>query len=159
MNPVLRLLLEGEALTTEQMGEVLGMSKDAIEAEVKQLRDSGVLLGMRPILNPDFDSDDVRAVIEVTISPEREGGFDRIAQRIAKFDRVESCYLMSGAYDLMVVLRAQNLKRIAQFVFEKLAPIEGVNSTATHFMLRAYKETGFVIEPPSETDAKPAVSP
>ncbi|WP_309381454.1 Lrp/AsnC family transcriptional regulator [Cerasicoccus frondis] len=160
MNPVLKLILEGEPLTTAQMGEVLGMSRDEIDAELEKLRAEGVLLGWRPVLNPDFDGEDcVRAVIEVKISPERDGGFDRIADRISQFDRVESCYLMSGAYDLLVVIKAQSLQRVASFVFEKLATVAGVNSTATHFMLRAYKEQGHLIARPEEIDAKPAVSP
>lgn len=160
MNPVLKLILEGEPLTTAQMGQVLGLSRDEVDAELDKLHDEGVLLGWRPVFNPDFDGEDqVRAVIEVKISPERDGGFDRIAERISKFDRVESCYLMSGAYDLLVVIKSQNLHRVASFVFEKLATIEGVNSTATHFMLRAYKEQGHLIARAKEADAKPAVSP
>lgn len=160
MNRVLQLILEGEPLTTSQMGEVLGMSRDEVDAELEKLRDEGVLLGWRPVFNPDYEGpDQVRAVIEVKISPEREGGFDRIAERISKFERVESCYLMSGAYDLLVVIKSQNLQRVASFVFEKLATIEGVNATATHFMLRAYKEQGHMIVRPEAAPDKPAVSP
>ncbi|MDP0495348.1 MAG: Lrp/AsnC family transcriptional regulator [Verrucomicrobiota bacterium JB024] len=159
MNPVLKLLLEGEPLSTEQMGEVLGMSETEIAVELEKLKDEGILLGWRPIINPEFDEDVVRAVIEVKISPEREGGFDRLAERISKFDRVESCYLMSGAYDLMLVIHAENLKRIASFVFEKLATLEGVVSTATHFMLKAYKEQGYTIARAAAAEDKPPVSP
>lgn len=160
MSDVLTLLAEGERLTTEQMGEVLGLSVEAIEGELKRLQDEKILLGWIPVLHPEHASEAaVRAVIEVKLRPEREGGFDRIAERICKFDRVESCYLMSGAYDLLVVMRAQNLKRVASFVFEKLAPIEGVTSTATHFMLKAYKEQGHLLEQDVAEAAKPAVSP
>ncbi len=159
MSDVLKLILEGEALSTQQMAAILGQSTEAIEAEFSRLQAEKTLLGWRPILNPDLDDGQVRAVIEVRISPEREGGFDKIANRIARFDRVESCYLMSGAYDLLVVLRAPHLRRIAQFVFEKLATIEGVQSTATHFMLRAYKESGYLVPQPETEESKPAVSP
>lgn len=160
MSKVLQLLAEGERLSTAQMGEVLGMSVDEVNAELERLKAENILLGWIPVLHPDHESEEaVRAVIEVKISPEREGGFDRIAERISKFDRVESCYLMSGAYDLLVVMRAQNLKRVASFVFEKLAPIAGVTSTATHFMLKAYKEQGHLLESDSAEAAKPAVSP
>lgn len=160
MSKIIQLLTEGEYLSTEQMGQVLGMSNAEVEAELKRLKDEGVLLGWIPVLHPDHENEEaVRAVIEVKISPEREGGFDRIADRISKFERVESCYLMSGAYDLLVVMRAQNLKRVASFVFEKLAPIEGVTSTATHFMLKAYKEQGHLLAQPASEAAKPAVSP
>jgi DNA-binding Lrp family transcriptional regulator len=160
MNEVLKLLLEGEALTTKQMGTILGQPEETVEAELKKLRDEKILLGWRPILNPDYQAEErVRAVIELRIRPEREGGFDRIAERISRFDRVESCYLMSGAYDLLVVVNAENLRRVASFVFEKLATIEGVESTATHFMLRAYKEQGYLLEIGQREQDKPAVSP
>jgi DNA-binding Lrp family transcriptional regulator len=87
----------------------------------------------------------VRAVIEVKITPERGGGFDRLAERIAKYDEVVSCYLMSGAYDLLVVVEGSTLRQVAQFVAEKLSTIQGVLSTATHFMLKPYKEQGVLM--------------
>ncbi len=160
MKAVLKLILEGEYLSTRQMGEILGLSEAEVQVELDALRKEQILLGWRPVLNPDhLNEDEVRAVIEVKISPEREGGFDRIAERISKFERVESCYLMSGAYDLLVFVKADNLKRVASFVFEKLATIEGVNSTATHFMLRAYKEQGFLLQASDRPEDKPAISP
>ncbi|MEM8549369.1 MAG: Lrp/AsnC family transcriptional regulator [Verrucomicrobiota bacterium] len=160
MNPVLKLLLEGEPLSTEQMGAVLGMSETEVALELEKLKDEGLLLGWRPILNPAIDDEEmVRAVIEVKLAPERDGGFDRVAERISKFDRVESCYLMSGAYDLLLVIRAETLKRIASFVFEKLATLDGVVSTATHFMLKPYKEQGYLIARAATDEDKPAVSP
>ena len=88
----------------------------------------------------------VRAVIEVKVTPERGGGFNRFAERIARFDEVESCYLMSGAYDLLVFVKGPSLQKVASFVSEKLSSIEGVLSTSTHFMLRCYKEQGYLLE-------------
>lgn len=160
MSPVLQLLLEGERLDTAQMAQVLGLSESAIEAEIKRLESEQVLLGWRPVLNPEKAQDDVaRAVIEVKISPEREGGFDRLATRIARFDAVESCYLMSGSYDLLVFAVGSDLREVATFVSERLASVEGVLSTATHFRLRAYKEQGYLLLSPNEDSDKPAVSP
>ena len=159
MPDVLTLLREGEPLTTGQMASILGIDGEAVEAELARLRTAGTLLGWRPVLNPVAEADVVRAVIEVKISPEREGGFDRIAERVAKFDQVESCYLMSGGYDLMVLVRAANLRAIAAFVYEKLAPIAGIQATATHFLLKPYKESGYLIETAEEEAAKPSVSP
>lgn len=160
MSSVLKLILEGGCLSTEQMAQILGMSVATVEAEVAQLKEDKVLLGWRPVLNPDHDSEHrVRAVIEVKIQPQRDGGFDKLAQRISKFERVESCYLMSGGYDLLVIVQAENLHRVASFVFEKLATIEGVIATATHFMLRPYKEQGYMIEAEAADNAKPPVSP
>jgi len=100
----------------------------------------------------------VRAVIEVKITPERGGGFDRLAERIAKYSEVNSCYLMSGGYDLMVVLEGKSLREIATFVSEKLATIQGVISTATHFMLKPYKVQGVLMKQ-EVNEGRLAVSP
>lgn len=158
MNPVLKLILEGSALSTSQMAEVLRVKPEEVEKEIEQLKAEGVLLGWRPILRPDFDEHSVRAVIEVKISPEREGGFDRLAARISQFEQVENCYLMSGAYDLLLFVRAPNLRKVATFVYERLATIGGVVSTATHFMLRPYKEQGFLLAAPESNPDKPIIS-
>ncbi len=160
MSSVLQLLLEGERLDTAQMAQVLDLTEAQVEAEITRLEDEGILLGWRPVLNPERAQENVvRAVIEVKISPEREGGFDRLATRIARFDAVESCYLMSGAYDLLVFAVGNDLREVATFVSERLASVEGVLSTATHFMLRAYKEQGHLLLSPGEGSDKPAVSP
>ena len=99
MSSVLQLLLEGERLDTAQMAQILGLPESEIDAELTRLKAEEILIGWRPILNPERAQEAVvRAVIEVKISPERDGGFDRLASRIARFDSVESCYLMSGAY-------------------------------------------------------------
>lgn len=160
MSSVLQLLLEGERLNTAQMAQVLGLSESEIETEIARLETQGILLGWRPVLNPEQAQENVvRAVIEVKISPERDGGFDRLATRIARFDAVESCYLMSGSYDLLVFAVGSDLRDVATFVSERLASVEGVLSTATHFRLRAYKEQGHLLLSPSEGSDKPAVSP
>jgi DNA-binding Lrp family transcriptional regulator len=159
MSPVLKLILDGESLSTAQMAEVLRLDVAAVEKQLEDLKAGGVILGWRPVLNPEFLAENhVQAVIEVKISPEREGGFDRLANRIAKFEQVRSCYLMSGAYDLLVVISAANLREVAAFVFERLATLHGVVSTATHFMLRAYKEQGYFLAKENISTDKPAVS-
>jgi DNA-binding Lrp family transcriptional regulator len=159
MSSVLQLLIEGERLNTAQMAQVLGLSEAEVAAELKRLEAEEILLGWRPLLNPERVQETlVRAVIEVKISPERDGGFDRLAARISRFDSVESCYLMSGSYDLLVFARGSDLRDVATFVSERLASVEGVLSTATHFMLRAYKEQGHLQLSPSEGSDKPSVS-
>src|SRR6185295_3945891 len=118
-----------------------------------------IILGYRTILNEEkLGVDTVRAVIEVKITPEREGGFDRLAQRIAKYDEVKSCYLMSGAYDLLVIVEGDSLRKVATFVSEKLATVQGVISTATHFMLKPYKEQGILMAKEQNSE-RLAVSP
>lgn len=159
MNSVLQLLLEGERLDTAQMAQVLGLSTAEVDAELARLQAEKVLLGWRPVLNPQMTHENsVRAVIEVRISPERDGGFDRLAARIAQFDAVESCYLMSGSYDLLVFAAGKDLRDVASFVSERLASVGGVLSTATHFMLRAYKEQGHLLLASSDDIDKPSVS-
>ena len=101
----------------------------------------------------------MRAVIEVKITPEREGGFDRTADRVSRFKEIESCYLMSGGYDLLCIVSGRTLHEVATFVSEKLATISGVISTSTHFLLRAYKEQGYYIGRTKEDADRPPVSP
>ena len=145
MDKLLKLMLDGEPLSTEQMGKILGISRDELDERMKKLVEEGVLLGWRPVINPDVEESVVHAAIELRINPERDGGFDRLAQRISKFDQEDSCYLMSGAYDLLIFVRAKSLRGVASFVYEKLATIGGVTSTATHFFLKTYKQQGFII--------------
>ena len=124
-------LLKKNALTPrEDIARMLDTTLDQVEAEVSRLEREGVILGYQAIIN------------EVKVTPERDGGFDRIASRIAKFEEVETCYLMSGGYDLLIVVEAKNLRGVAAFVAEKLSTIEAVQSTATHFRLKTYKENG-----------------
>lgn len=153
-------MLDGERLSTAQMAEVLGTSEEEVNRELEKLKEEKILLGWRPVISPVGEVEDsvVRAVIEVKITPERGGGFNRHAERISRFDEVESCYLMSGSYDLLVIARGDNLHKVAAFVSERLSTIEGVLSTSTHFLLRSYKEQGYLIEGASQEKARPDVS-
>jgi DNA-binding Lrp family transcriptional regulator len=159
MDPILKLLQENAALKTPQMAKMLNVPENEIAAKIKAYEESQVILGYRAILNEEKIGDNlVRAVIEVKITPERGGGFDRLAERISKYSEVRSCYLMSGGYDLLVMVEGSNLREVATFVSEKLATIQGVISTATHFMLKVYKEQGLLIR--AETnEERLAISP
>ncbi len=160
MNAVLKLLLEGGSLNTAQMAQVLNIPETKVNQHLDELKKAGVLLGWRPVLNlSEEDAGIVRAVIEVRITPERGGGFNRLADRISRFEEVESCYLMSGGYDLLVFVNGSSLQRVAAFVSEKLATLEGVLSTATHFLLRSYKEQGFLLDLPAEENNRLKVAP
>lgn len=144
----MKLLRDDPNLTVEELSRLLNIPKEDIEKKIKSLKENGIILGYRAVLNEEkLGIELVRALIEVKITPERGGGFDRLAERIAKYDEVRSCYLMSGSYDLMVVVEGDNLKEVARFVSEKLATIPGVISTATHFMLKPYKEQGILMKP------------
>ena len=162
MNPVLKLLLEGGSLTAAQMAQVAGISEGEVNQHLEQLKKERIFLGWRPVLDLSHESaaeSAVRAVIEVRITPERGGGFNRLADRISRFDEVESCYLMSGSYDLLIFVNGPTLQKVAGFVSKKLSTLEGVLSTSTHFLLRSYKEGGFLIETPTEENDRLKVSP
>jgi len=148
MNPVLQLLLEGGSLSPAQMAQVAGLSEAEVEQHLEQLKKDKIFLGWRPVLDLSQEAAAeaaVEAIIEVKITPERGGGFDRLAERISRFDEVHTCMLVSGGYDLMVIARGRSLQKVAAFVSEKLSTIEGVLSTATHFLLRHYKDQGFML--------------
>jgi len=159
MDELLKLLRDDASLTPGQIATRLNRDESEIDSRIKSMEEDGVILGYRTVINENkLEVDLVRAVIEVKITPEREGGFDRLASRIAKFDEVRSCYLMSGGYDLMVVVEGSDLKAVSSFVSEKLATIQGVISTVTHFMLKPYKEQGILMGG-EFSDEKLAVSP
>ncbi len=147
MDPLLKLIRDNAAWKPADLGAMLNLPEAEVAARIKQFEADHVILGHRAILNEEkLGLDTVRAVIEVKITPERGGGFDRLAERIAKYSEVQSCYLMSGGYDLLVVVQGNNLREVASFVSEKLATIQGVISTATHFMLKPYKEQGVLMK-------------
>ena len=143
MNNKLLELLEGDStLTHAQLAAMTGMTEDEVTLAVARFEKDHVIVGYKTIVDWDrTDREAVTALIEVSVTPQRGEGFDRIAQRIYQYDEVESLYLMSGgAYDLTVTISGRTLKEVAHFVGEKLAPIEGVTGTATHFILKKYKE-------------------
>lgn len=147
MDPLLKLLHDNAALKPAQLAAMLNVLEAEVVSKIKAYEAGEIILGYRTVLNEEkLNREIVRAVIEVKITPERGGGFDRLAERIAKYGEVESCYLMSGGYDLMVVVQGTNLREVATFVSEKLATIQGVISTATHFMLKPYKQQGVLMK-------------
>lgn len=159
MDPLLKLLRDNAALKPSQLGAMLNTTEGAVAERIKAFEADQTILGYRAVLNEEkVGVDLVRAVIEVKITPERGGGFDRLAERIAKYSEVRSCYLMSGGYDLLVIVEGTNLREVASFVSEKLSTIQGVLSTATHFMLKPYKEQGVMMSR-DKTEERLPVSP
>lgn len=147
MDPLLKLLEEHALRTAADLAKMLNVPAEEVARRIQKYEDDKVILGYKAVINDDkIDTDLVKAVIEVKVQPEREGGFDRIARRIAKFDEVTSLFLMSGGYDLLIFVEGHSLRAVAQFVAEKLATLEGVTSTGTHFMLKTYKEQGVLME-------------
>ena len=143
MDLILPLLRQNARASLSDLAKASNCTEGEVSAHIQQLENDGVILGYQAIVDPQkIAKERVAAVIEVKITPEREGGFDKMAERIARFPEVLSCYLMSGGYDLLVVVEGPTLHAVAGFVSEKLSTIKGVVSTATHFRLKAYKENG-----------------
>ena len=159
MDDLLKQLRDNASLSHARLADMLNTSEQEISEKIAEYEKDEVILGYRTVLNEEkLNVEIVRAVIEVKITPEREGGFDRFALRISKFSEVQSCYLISGGYDLLVVVEGSDLRAVSTFVSEKLATMSGVISTATHFILKPYKEFGVMMA--SEfSDEKLAVSP
>ena len=142
-------LLENDCtLNHTQLAAMCDTTVEDIDLRIKSLTEEGVILGYKAMINWEKTSvEAVEALIEVKITPQRDKGFDRIAQRIYQYDEVESVYLMSGTFDLTVIISGRTLKEVAMFVSERLAPLEGVTGTATHFILKKYKENHLVFQP------------
>jgi DNA-binding Lrp family transcriptional regulator len=143
MDPLLQLLRQNARTPTADLARELNLPESVVAERIAQLESDGVLLGYQAVVDTQKISGAlVTAVVEVKITPERGGGFDRLADRIARFSEVQSCYLMSGGYDLLVILEGNSLQDIATFIAEKLSTIKGVIGTATRFRLKTYKENG-----------------
>ena len=147
MKKLLQLLEEDCTLTHEQLAAMTGMTVEEVKADIKKFEDDKVILGYKAIVDWDqTDRESVTALIEVNIIPQRNEGFDRVAERIYQYVEVESVYLMSGSYDLTVIISGRTLKEVAQFVGQRLAPLEGVTGTATHFILKKYTEKHLIFQ-------------
>lgn len=156
---LLQLLRRKARFSDQELADLLSLDKEVVAKYIAGLEADGTILGYHAVVNPEVVGDtSVSAFIEVKVTPERGGGFDRLAMRVARFDQVVSCYLASGGYDLMVVVEGSDLREVARFVSEKLSSLDGVISTATHFRLKTYKENGFVFEREAST-ARLAVAP
>ena len=148
---ILEILCEDARVTPREIAVMTGSDEGSVIAAMESLRRAGVLVGHQALINWErTDREFVQAVIEVNVVPQREKGFDAIAQRIMQHDEVKSLYLMSGAYDLMVLVKGRTIKELALFVSEKLSTLEHVLSTATHFVLKKYKVDGVIISGATE---------
>jgi DNA-binding Lrp family transcriptional regulator len=144
---VLEILHDDARYTAETLATMLDVSVPEVEAVIQELEDEKIIVKYATIVNwSKVDENLVTALIEVQITPERGKGFDAIAERIYLYPEVKSLYLMSGAYDLLVEIEGKNLKEVANFVSSRLSVIEKVLSTKTHFILKKYKQDGFVFE-------------
>ena len=150
---LLDILRNNAKESPENMARMLGIPVESVETTIAKLEQDGVIRGWQAIINDDLvPHEEVTAVIEVRVTPEREGGFNRVAERVSRFDEVEAAYLMSGAYDLLLFVTGKNLLSVARFVSEKLSTIHGVLSTATHFKLKTYKRSHVLMAKPDDDE-------
>jgi DNA-binding Lrp family transcriptional regulator len=148
MNEIAELLQKDARLTPEDIASMLNQSVEDVRDKIRQMEDDGTIIKYCAVINEEKlpkQKDKVVAFIEIQVQPEREKGFDAIAERIYQFPQVTSLYLMSGRYDLLVVVEGDNLKDVAFFVSDKLSTLDNVKSTATHFLLKKYKENGAML--------------
>ena len=144
---LLSLIEHNAKLSIEEISEELSISPNEVISLINDLENKKVICGYDTIIKWDKVTEErCNALIEVKVTPQRGTGFDRIADRISRFDEVDSIYLMSGTYDFLVMVNGKTMKEVSSFVFNKLATIDYVNSTATHFVLKKYKDHGISIE-------------
>lgn len=155
MKQLLQLLENDCTLTPSQLAAMTGSTEADVTAAIAEYEKERVILGYKAIVDWDrTHRESVTALIEVKVTPQRGDGFDRIAQRIYQYDEVESLFLMSGSFDFTVIISGRTLQEVARFVGEKLAPMEGVTGTATHFILRKYKEKHLIFPVQEEQEER-----
>ena len=147
MKKLLQLLEDDCTLSHAQLASMTGMTESEVASAIERYERENLILGYKAIVDWDrTERESVTALIEVSVTPQRGEGFDRVAERIYQYDEVESVYLMSGSFDLTVIISGRTLKEVALFVGEKLAPLEDVTGTATHFILKKYKEKHLIFQ-------------
>lgn len=156
MNEIFEILEDNARATPEQIATMVDMPADKVRDVIKKAEEDKTILKYKTIVNwAKLDKEEVLALIEVKVAPQREVGFDTVAERICRFPEVNAAYLISGDYDLVILVKGKNMQEIAGFVTGKLAPLERVQSTTTHFLLKRYKEDGETLEPTEENKRLP----
>lgn len=159
---ILELLEKNSRISFEDMANMLNTTKEEIEKIVKKLEENKTICGYPTLINwdkTDKEGDYITSLIEVKVTPQREQGFDKIAKRIYSFDEVKNLYLMSGTFDLLIVVEGKNIKDISSFVSTKLATLDCILSTSTHFVLKKYKDHGVVIDENTPNDERIIITP
>ncbi|GFZ31711.1 AsnC family transcriptional regulator [Clostridium zeae] len=153
MDEILEILEKNSKYTAEEIAVMTGKPLEEVKQTIKKYEDDSVIVGYTTLINWEkTNKDSVTALIEVRVTPQRGEGFDKVAERIYKFPEVKACYLMSGGFDLTVIVEGKSLKEVSLFVSEKLAVQENVLSTATHFVLKKYKDNGTIFEEKTRDD-------
>lgn len=157
---ILNAIAKNSKISSEDLAIMLGFTKEEVEQEIKKMEEERIICGYPTLINWDnMNCEKVTALIEVKVTPQRGQGFEKIAERIYKFDEVETVYLMSGGFDLTVMIVGKNMQEISNFVWNKLAPLESVTSTATYFVLKKYKEHGLALVDEVKEDERMLITP
>jgi len=162
MNDILGILQKDARTPPAEIASVLGVSEGSVKKAIGKLEKAGVIVRYKAVVNRELlppDGRGVRALIEVKTVPQRNVGFDRIAERFYRFPEVTSCYLLSGGYDLLLTVHGKDIQSIGNFVAEKLAPMPHVPGTVTHFLLKKYKEDGDILQAGREGQKRLSISP
>lgn len=149
MDEILEILSNDARMSVEEISKLTGKSVETIKKAIKKYEKSGAIVKYKTVINHDLVRESnsfVRALIEVSVVPQKDVGFDYVAERIYSFPEVTSCYLVSGTYDLLLVVEGDNIQKVSSFIASKLSPMENVRSTTTHFLLKKYKEDGQVLK-------------
>lgn len=158
-NEILKLLESDSRLSVKDIATMVGLDEATVAADIKAMEDNKVICGYHTMIDWDKVADEmVTALIEVKVTPQREQGFDKIAERVRNFEEVNSVYLIAGAYDLLIILQGKTLREISRFVSEKLATIDAVIGTSTNFVLKKYKDHGVNFETVKQ-DERLAIAP
>ena len=153
MDEILELLQKDARITPSEIAKLTKKTLSEVKKRIGKYEKEGLILGYKAIINKEIleiKGSEVRALIEVKVAPQKDLGFDKVAERIYSFPEVVSCYLLSGGYDLLLVVEGKDLKTVARFVAEKLSPMEHVRGTVTHFLLKKYKEDGIILKSKEE---------
>lgn len=146
MDRILSLLNQNAKLTNKQLAVMLNTTEDAVAAQIADYEKRGIINGYQALIDwYSVDKEYVIALIEVNVTPQRDHGFDELASKITEYNEVDSVYLMSGSYDLFVSISGRSFKEVAMFVSQRLSTLDGVTSTATHFVLKKYKDNGVLL--------------
>ena|SRR3989338_5538132 len=153
MDDILEILVNDARRSAQEIAKMTKKTVAAVEQAIKKYENNGTIVKYKTVIDNDLVRDAktyVRALIEVSVTPQKDVGFDKVAERIYQFPEVTSCYLVSGAYDLLVIVEGEDIQAVSSFIASKLAPMENVRGTATHFLLKKFKEDGHILKKKSQ---------
>lgn len=161
MDEILEILQANAQANPVDIAHQLNLPEDKVRETIAEYEKQGIIIKYKTIINKEIlknEKEEVTALIEVKVTPQKDKGFDSIAERIYRFPEVLSCYLLSGGYDLMIIIKGPDLRTVSNFVAEKLSPMENINGTVTHFLLKKYKDDGDILVSQVKKDKRPQVS-